>query len=206
MGARSDDKPFEHEAVVDPSLCVSCGICTGSCPTSTPFRRASALIPGIDLGWLPLAEVRSRTRKTAEALTGDRRVLIFGCDHSNRVSKMASDSIGAVSLPCTGMLPPSFIDFVLSRKLADGVVVTGCRDGECNYRLGPRWTEQRLNGERDPRLRERVPRERILRVWTAPTDWRALEREVREFQARLAAGDDAAPPPESEAAKVEAAE
>lgn len=206
MGARSDDKPFEHEAVVDPSLCVSCGICTGSCPTSTPFRRASALVPGIDLGWLPLAEVRSRTRKTAEALTGDRRVLIFGCDHSNRVNKMASDSIGAVSLPCTGMLPPSFIDFVLSRNLADGVVVTGCRDGECNYRLGPRWTEQRLNGERDPRLRERVPRERILRVWTAPTDWRALEREVREFQARLAAGGNAAPPPESEAAKIEAAE
>jgi ferredoxin/coenzyme F420-reducing hydrogenase delta subunit len=185
MGARADGKPFERQAVVNPSLCVACGICTGSCPTSTPFRRAAALVPGIDLGWLPLAEIRDRTHKAATALSGQSRVLVFGCDHGVRVDTLAGPSIGTVSLPCTGMLPPSMIDYVVSRHLADGVVITGCRDGGCNYRLGPRWTEERINGERDPRLRARVPRERIARIWAAPTEPGKLARRIAAFQAEL---------------------
>ncbi|MGF1640970.1 MAG: cytochrome b N-terminal domain-containing protein [Rhodospirillales bacterium] len=187
MGRRTDDKPFDREAVVDPALCVSCGICVGSCPTSTPFRRAAALIPGIDLGWYRLAEVRGRTHQAAAGLSGEKRVLIFGCSHAIDVDALRSDSIGTVSVPCTGMVPPSFIDYVLSRRLAEGVVITGCQPGQCSYRLGPQWTEGRLDGERDPRLRERVPRERIARLWAAPIDRRRFAREVVAFQNGLKA-------------------
>ena len=74
---------------------------------------------------------------------------------------------------------------MLSRHLAEGVVITGCREGECAFRFGPRWTEARLAGERDPRLRERVPRERIARLWAAPTDWRRFARDLARFQASL---------------------
>ena len=42
MMPRTDGRAFEREAVVNPSLCVSCGICAGACPTSMPFRRASS--------------------------------------------------------------------------------------------------------------------------------------------------------------------
>ena len=31
---------YQSEVVVDPGKCVSCGICVGSCPSSTPFRRS----------------------------------------------------------------------------------------------------------------------------------------------------------------------
>lgn len=190
MKPRSDGKPFEHEAVVSPSLCVACGICAGACPTSTPFRRGSALVPGIDLDILPLAEVRDRVERAAAKLSGHPKVMVFGCDNAAHVASLRSESIAAVSLPCTGQLPPSFIDYVLSRNLAEGVVITGCREGECAFRFGPRWTEARLDGTRDPRLRERVPRERILRVWAAATDGRRLHRQIAEFQASLArAGD-----------------
>ena len=206
MGARTDDKPFDHQAVVDPALCVSCGICVGSCPTSTPFRRAAALVPGIDLGWFPLAEVRERAHQAADPLSGPKRVLIFGCDHAANVKKLQSESIGIVSLPCTGMIPPSFIDYVLSRKLAEGVVVTGCREGHCAYRLGPEWTEQRLDGERDPRLRERVPRERIARIWASSTDWRRLQHELAEFQDGLETYGGIKPPPADRVADEKAAE
>jgi ferredoxin/coenzyme F420-reducing hydrogenase delta subunit len=185
MGARTDGKPFERQAVVDPSLCVSCGICTGSCPTATPFRRASALVPGIDLGWLPLTEVRARTEKAAEALSGPVRILVFGCDHAVAVSALAGDAVGSISLPCTGMLPPPMIDFVLSRGLADGVVITGCRRGACRFRFGNLWTDARIDGERDPNLRSRVPRERMLRVWAAPVDRRRLLEEIEAFRRRL---------------------
>jgi ferredoxin/coenzyme F420-reducing hydrogenase delta subunit len=206
MKARSDGKPFEHEAVVDPSLCVACGICAASCPTSTPFRRASALVPGIDLAALPLAEVRERAHRAAAMLDGGQRVLIFGCDHAVPVEKLRSDSIGAVSLACTGQLPPSFVDYVLSRNLTDGVVITGCREGECAFRFGPRWTEARLDGERDPRLRERVPRERIARLWAAPTDRRRFVRDVAAFQASLAGLGDRKSPAGRQPAEEQAAQ
>ncbi|MBK8907053.1 MAG: cytochrome b N-terminal domain-containing protein [Rhodospirillales bacterium] len=200
MGPRTDGKPFEQEAVVLPTLCVSCGICTGSCPTSTPFRRASALIPGIDLGWQPLAEVRERVHAAASKLSGPARVMVIGCDHGFHIDKLKSASVGAVSLPCTGMLPPSFIDYVLSRHLADGIVITGCREGECNYRLGTQWTDERIDGKRDPRLRERVPRERMARVWAAPTDWPRLQRTIEDFQARLQDMESHEPPANERAA------
>ena len=34
-------------------------------------------------------------------------------------------------LPCVAMAPPSLIDYVLSRNLADGVVVAGCAESAC---------------------------------------------------------------------------
>ncbi len=190
MRPRSDALPFEQEASVDAALCVGCGICAGACPTSTPFRRASELVPGIDLPDRPLRALRERVEATAAKLTGEARVMVFGCDHAAAVESLGeslgSERVGAISLPCVAALPPSFIDYVLSRNLADGVVVTGCRDGECFNRFGVDWMTARLAGTRDPYLRKRVPRTRLLTFWAAGADRAALARAVETFRADLA--------------------
>ena len=185
MRPRSDDLPFEQEATVDASLCVGCGICAGACPTSTPFRRASALVPGIDLPDRSLRALRDELEAVAARLAGEAKVIVFGCDHAAPVGRLAAKGVGTLSLPCIAALPPSFIDYVLSRGLADGVVITGCRDGECFNRYGVTWTKARLAGERDPYLRKRVPRERILSYWAAGADRAALQREIDTFRAGL---------------------
>jgi coenzyme F420-reducing hydrogenase delta subunit len=69
----------------------------------------------------------------------------------------------AMPLVCTGLLPPSFIEYAL-RGGADGVVVSACVEGGCEFRLGPRWTAERLAGQREPRLRASVARERLRLV------------------------------------------
>jgi ferredoxin/coenzyme F420-reducing hydrogenase delta subunit len=186
MGRRSDGLPFETEAVVDASLCVGCGICVGACPTSTPFRSAGALTTGIDLPAPSLAQLRERTLAAAASLAGTARILVFGCDHGENGKPLVSGSVAAVSLPCIAMLPPSFVDYVLSRDLADGVFVTGCSANACFNRLGVRWMEDRLAGRRDPHLRARVPRERLAVCWPAPSQPRRIEREVGAFAERLA--------------------
>ena len=187
MVARTDGLPFDREAKVLPDLCVSCGICVGACPTAMPFRRASDLTPGIDLPEQPIAAVRDQTEIAAENLTGRDRVIIFDCEHALNTAKLNIANAGSVELRCTAMLPPSFIDYVLSRNLADGVVLTGCREGQCQYRLGNEWIDGRLDGSRDPRLRKRVARERLLKTWASPTDWQAFEAEVNAFKAKLQA-------------------
>jgi quinol-cytochrome oxidoreductase complex cytochrome b subunit/ferredoxin len=185
MEPRSDGSAYKQEAVVDADHCVSCGICVGSCPTATPFRTKSELSPGIELPEDKIAELRDKTVAASDNLTGDDRVIVFGCDNSLNPAEMADEKVGVVTMPCIGMLPPSFIDFVLSRKLADGVFLTGCREGDCSYRLGIRWTDARIAGERDPRMRKRVDPNRVGKYWSGLTRRREFFEELTAFRQRL---------------------
>jgi len=185
MMPRRDGKPFEHEAVVSPSLCVGCAICAGSCPTSTPFRRASALVPGIDVPSRSVRALREETERVGQSLQGDGRVLVFTCDSGVKARHIADEKTGVVHLPCIGSLPPSFVDFVLSRNLADGIVLTGCRDGDCRQRFGIDWTRDRVARVRDPRLRARVPDESLELVFDADGSPAALTGAIARLRERL---------------------
>jgi len=185
MRPRSDGLPFTREAVVNPALCVACGICVGSCPPATPFRKASELIPGIDLPHASTADLRDRVDAATKTLTGNHRVIIFTCENGNDVSRLASGETATIRIPCSGMLPPSFIDYVTSRNLADGVMLSGCSEGECHNRLGIEWTKARLTRTRDPRLRKRVPAERIETVWTSPVEGWTHRSRLADFAERL---------------------
>lgn len=180
---RSDGLPFTHEVEVNAARCVACGICMGSCPSSTPFRRSGPLITGIDLPERPLSQVRAEVIEAAAALEGRQgRVLTLACAHG----AAAEDAPGRVVLPCVAMAPPSLIDFIISRDLADGVAVAGCAERDCFNRLGIAWTEARFDRTRDPYLRARVPRERVLTVWAGPTETARLKDELDGFSASLA--------------------
>jgi len=176
MMERSDGKAYEKEAVVDPLLCISCGICVGSCPTATPFRRHSALSPGIDMPDLSAASLREKILKISKKLKGNRRILVFGCEGHKQSAKFKAKlndgETATVDIICMAQLPPPFIDFVLSRDLADGVVLTGCDGGECLYRFGEQWTGLRIERRRDPRLRKRVDTDDIALAWQEP--WSGL--------------------------------
>lgn len=185
MQLRSDGLPFEGEAVVDPSLCVSCGICSGACPTSTPFRRMSDLTPGIDMPDRPMATIRSDVESEAARLTGTNRIMVFRCINAGEADRHRSASVGVVPLNCSGQLPPAFIDYVLSRKLAEGVVVAGCAGNACHNRLGADWTHERLANRRDPQLRTRVPRERVKEIWSGPLHEKGLAGDLSAFAQEL---------------------
>jgi quinol-cytochrome oxidoreductase complex cytochrome b subunit/coenzyme F420-reducing hydrogenase delta subunit len=182
---RTDGAAFSEEAIVSNELCTSCGICVGACPTSTPFRRTSKLVPGIDLPDHGMRALRKKTLSLAEKLTGTARVIVYGCEHGPELGKLENDQIGVIRLPCIAQLPPAFIDFVISRRHAEGVFLTGCAEGNCHYRLGQQWEDQRLAGERDPYLRQRVPRERIGKYWAGITRNKRLQQELSAFQDQL---------------------
>ncbi len=182
MVPRTDSLPFPTQAQVNGALCVSCGICVGSCPSSTPFRRTEDLRTGIDLPDYRLAQLRERVVETAKGLESSPRVLILACEHGGGAGHVE----GVVPLPCVAMAPPSLIDFILSRNLADGVVVAGCAPSACYNRLGVAWTEQRFTQERDPYLRARVPRDRVKTVWASALDSSRFESELAAFSARIA--------------------
>ena len=180
---RTDGRPFLQQAAVNAANCVSCGICVGACPSSTPFRRTSELKTGIDLPDFTLAQLRERTETVAAGLAGPARVLIFACAHGAARGRRGD----CVELPCVAMAPPSLIDYVISRKLADGVVIAGCAERSCYNRLGVDWTMQRIAGERDPYLRSRVPRNRLTTIWASPTERERFAQALAAFAAAVAA-------------------
>ena len=183
MAQRSDGMPYLTEAVVNIDNCVSCGICVGACPTATPFRRATEIIPGIELPDHPISDLRERSLAAASQLEGDARVLVYACERSEAES-LNGTNVTVVTIPCVGMLPPAFVDFALSRDLSDGVMLAGCAKEACYYRLGNTWTQQRIDAERDPYLRKRVPRERLAVSWL-PKKTKQRQRALDQFTATL---------------------
>jgi coenzyme F420-reducing hydrogenase delta subunit/ferredoxin len=173
-------------ARVVPDLCASCGICAGSCPSSTPFRNVATLATGIDMPQSPVDALRQALRGKLAAVGGDRKIAVFGCDHGAAVDTLSGPDVASFSLMCTGMLPPAFVEYAL-REGAAGVLVTGCRENGCAFRLGSRWTEERLLGLREPHLRAGVPRERLCIAWADRGEETDLLDTLTDFRRRLRA-------------------
>lgn len=158
---RTDRRPYAVQPEVDADLCAGCGICVGACPSSLPFRARGRLVTGIDLPERPLTALRDALRRGLAVQPG--AAVLFGCDEGADALAVAGPGVIALTLPCAAMLPPSFADYAL-RQGAARVVVASCGRHGCAYRLGGRWTEERLAGRRDPALRERArgPRVRLV--------------------------------------------
>ncbi|MCX7154998.1 MAG: hydrogenase iron-sulfur subunit [Rhodocyclales bacterium] len=179
------DKPGHKIAVVDPDLCASCGICAGACPSSTPFRSQEKLVTGIDMPQQPVDVMRQQLEAQLAKLGGATKLVVFGCDQGVDVRGLAAADTAAISLICTGMLPPSFIEYAL-RSGVDGIVVTGCREGGCDFRLGMEWTQERLAHQREPHLRNLVPQDRLRLVYASRSEGEQLAAMVKEFKTQLA--------------------
>jgi len=194
MQPRTDGKPLPRQAVVDPALCAGCGICAGACPSSTPFRSVGDLVTGIDMPQAPIRALRTALEAALIRLSmcpfdaHRPRIVVFGCGATRGadITRVTDARTAALPLMCAGQLPPSFVEYAL-RAGADGVLVTGCREGDCVYRLGNRWQVERLIGVREPHLRNVVPRDRMRIVWAGCGDEAVLARALHAFRADVAA-------------------
>jgi coenzyme F420-reducing hydrogenase delta subunit len=104
--------------------------------------------------------LREQTLAASEQFADGERTLVYACDKAETENDTAG-GVQVITMPCVGMLPPSFVDYVTSRNLADKVELAGCSGGDCYFRLGVDWTVQRVTGQRDPYLRKRVPRDKV---------------------------------------------
>ncbi|MCC7041549.1 MAG: cytochrome b N-terminal domain-containing protein [Burkholderiales bacterium] len=171
-------------AVVDADRCASCGICAGSCPSAVPFRSTATLASGIDLPHFTVDMLRAAIDATLRPAGTAGTTLVFACGHG--AAPTPQPGLAIFTLPCAGLLPPTFVEYGL-RLGATGVVVVTCAPGDCEYRFGLRWTLERLEGTRPPRLRRSVDRSRLAVIQAGPGSRAALDRDIEAFRARLAA-------------------
>ncbi|MCP4041387.1 MAG: hydrogenase iron-sulfur subunit, partial [Gammaproteobacteria bacterium] len=89
------------------------------------------------------------------------------------------------ALLCSGMVPPTFIDYAL-KKGADGVFITTCRTDDCFFRFGNTWLGKRISGDRKPVLRSRVDQRRVNLFGGAETDSAQFRQALDSFRQSLA--------------------
>jgi ferredoxin len=147
MAPRSDGRRHRLEPRVDADRCAACGICAGACPSSVPLGGRDPLVSGIELPGRSIAALRGEVDR-ALAAGG---ALVFRCETVEG---------GGIAVPCVAMVPPSFVQYALRHGARD-VSFEACAADDCEHRLGDRWMRERFAGQRAPRLRASVPRERV---------------------------------------------
>ncbi|MBL0123959.1 MAG: cytochrome b N-terminal domain-containing protein [Betaproteobacteria bacterium] len=177
MIPRQDQRNHPQQASVISDLCAACGICVGACPSSTPFRRIEDIVSGIEMPDMPIAGLRQQLQQKLAGLSGSSKVVVFACRLAANFESLADTSTTVIPLECAGMLPPSFFEYA-TRMGASGTVVAGCREADCEYRLGDLWVQERLRGARAPRLRAAAQRDRFAVVWAG--------REIDRVKAAIA--------------------
>lgn len=167
----------ELVARVDPSLCVSCGICAGSCApmgVGPPGRTG-----------------RDQVARVQAFLAGsDRRsghVVAICCVHGAAVSSPALEAEGAAvyRVDCAGNLHTSVIEILL-RGGAGGVLVLACPPRDCWNREGAHWLEERVYHDREAELQARVDRARVRIAHASAGERQHAVTALRRFAADIA--------------------
>jgi coenzyme F420-reducing hydrogenase delta subunit/NAD-dependent dihydropyrimidine dehydrogenase PreA subunit len=197
MKQRTDGRDGVY-AVVDPALCVSCGICAASC---APMGIGPPGMTGRDQ--------LERVKEFVRLLHPDpREVVLVGCargaagfetlaaQEANGGEPPAHapgtfDGSRIFQVPCAGNVHTSVIEYLV-RAGAGGVLVVACHPRDCWSREGPRWLEERMYHDREAELKERVDRSRLRVFHASVGEDRELAVAVADFREsvrRLAAAE-----------------
>ena len=177
MAPRTDGRRHKYVAVARPSLCVSCGLCVGSCD-----------VQAVTLGKLPPAlleqSVRQRLAFAQAKAPGKTVKVIFTCErHAAHGARPYLDAapadpqnpeqvIEVIPLPCVGTAHPNLLTATLAAGAAV-VQVIGCPPDDCAQREGNFWIHSRLARQRVPRLRRNYINAPISTAWVQPTAFAA---------------------------------
>lgn len=175
MVARTDGR-LELVARVDPDVCVSCGICSGSCApmgVGPPLRTGRDQLDGVRAfidGHRPRGEV-----------------VLVACARGagGAADDDTFDGAPVLSVGCAGSLHSSVVEYLV-RAGATGVLVVSCPPRDCWNREGATWLEERMYHDREAELQARVDRRRVRLLHASVGERREVAATLRDFRNDLA--------------------
>jgi len=176
MVPRKGEGPSPIVAQVDPDLCVSCGICAGSC---APMRVGPPGRTGRD----QLVAVKEFIAAREDDLTD---VVVVSCNRGAGDLRALGRFQGAdvFGVDCVGSVHTSVIEY-LTRAGYPGVMIASCPPTDCWNREGAKWVEQRLFHDREAELQARVDRKRIRLIYAGQGERDIVGARLRDFRAEL---------------------
>ena len=196
-------------AMMDTSLCVSCGICAGSCApmlVGPPQRRgqdhlagarafmAEVVLPASGGGVTPGAALEGSA--SSAALEGS--VVVMACEQGVAAG-MALEGVNGVfhySTHCVGAMHTSAMEFMLRRGVS-GLYLLSCPERDCQYREGAQWMRERVYNDREAELHERVSKNRVRFGYFGRGQEGAALADITAFREALLRHEELPPPEES---------
>jgi ferredoxin len=172
MLPRTDGKPHKLVAIENPNLCVSCGVCVGSCDG---LAVSLTDLPTTDYYSSLLARVRA-----ARAAHGQLVSIVYTCErhgahgaktYAREIARPGAAGAEVITVPCVGVLHPNLVGQTLDAGAAE-VRVVGCPPDDCAQREGNLWIEGRLNRTRLPRLKRQYEGAPIYTAFLPPNEFR----------------------------------
>jgi len=173
MVPRTDGKIHKFIAIENLDLCVSCGVCVGSCD-----------VHAISVGPLSHAAlwtiVGKRVASARERVPNGKVTIAYTCErHADQGARpylnpsglaTTDEALEVIALPCVASAPPDLVARALDLGATEARVI-GCPPGDCARREGNVWTEGRLTRTRMPRLRRNYATAPIGTYWLPPDDF-----------------------------------
>lgn len=94
------------------------------------------------------------------------------------------NNVAIVELTCSGMIQPVMIEEAFKQG-AEGVFVMGCQIGDCHFREGNKWCQDRLLGLRPPNIKKTVDKNKVRGYWLAKCDYKKFLDKVNKFEEDL---------------------
>lgn len=198
-------------AYVDPDLCIKCKLCVDVCPKKAIAVKSPAYVDeaackgcGSCAAACPVDAINMRLFSDEQivaqvrAATAVKRefplIVAFLC---NWCSYGAADLAGTsriqyptnarnIRVMCSARVDPSFVLEALQRG-ADGVLIAGCRPGECHYRDGNYQALQRVNVLKGVLKKIGLDPGRVKIVWCAASEGEIFATDLRDFIGELKA-------------------
>lgn len=170
MVERNDETNHKFLAVADPTFCVACGICVGSCDYAAVTLGNTPPV----LLWETIQNRLAASRLRTPAVE---RKVIFTCERhavqgakkyvDHLVEPSTEQALEVITVPCIGTMPPDLLTRTLGADVIE-VQVVGCPPDDCVNREGNTWGEKRLVRERVPRIKRDYANAPITAAWLPP--------------------------------------
>ncbi|MBE0522955.1 MAG: hydrogenase iron-sulfur subunit [Methanosarcinales archaeon] len=167
----------EGVAVVNELTCSGCGVCAAACPRG-------ALQPRHSTDEQILAQIHAATQDIKETPL----IIGFLCHWCSYAAADLAGSLGAgyptnlraIRVRCTGRVDPAFVLEAL-KSGADGVLIAGCRMGECRYLTGNVKTQQRMDILKELLVEIGIEPQRVKTAWIAASEGEKFASEITRF-------------------------
>jgi heterodisulfide reductase subunit A len=167
----------DRKAVVDELSCMGCGACSASCPADAIWMRNSTD-----------AQIVAQIHAATEVKSESPLIVAFLCNWcSYTCADLAGTSriqyptnIRVIRVMCAGRVDPSFVLEALERG-ADGVMVAGCRLGECHYIFANYNAKQRMEALKEVLADVGIDPGRLNVEWISASEGERFANSIEGF-------------------------
>jgi ferredoxin len=162
-------------AQVQPDLCVSCGLCAGSC-------ASLAIGPPARTARHQLASARQLVTSAGDPAG---QALLVTCRNNagvaDRLRRLYPDgSAACFDVDCVGTLHPGTLSYLAGHFA--GTVVVGCPRQDCLHREGPSLADARILGEQSPAVPGRLARLPLRVLHASVGEWPRIAAAIEAFR------------------------